>query len=398
MRPSCLEAGGTKDAHDGGAAEPMPLGAPPRGASPWPTLKSVRKTANLRRALAEINPRVVGIDGLPLDAFLWPRDYYRWDPNVLDLYPDSDPLAAIQESLTYRYQPDPTQSFLIKKRLIERGTIANAIVERAIGRKLGRALDASFQDCCWGFRPGRSPELAILQVRRLIRQGSHFSLKTDIRHFFDSIDRERLRRLLEDWIPDAGLREAIMSATSPVVISPDGPRERLVGLPQGNGLSPLLSNIYLAEFDRSCSHLYLFRYVDDLLVLGRSETEVHEALIFTGGSLARLGLHLHDKKTKICDLYKTPIVFLGYEFRGGNVLPPQEAIDRLAKGLKVRGHKERTQLLKTFARRYKIGPVRKFFRRLDRYLSRLYPPGTTLVGLLETEWTKSARSKRNESE
>lgn len=364
-----------------------------------PTLKSVRTMRNLGSAMNETRRRTAGIDGLPLDAYLSPRDYFRWDPNVLDFYPDLNPLATIQEALTYPYEPDATQGFLIKSRFIEMGTIANSIVERAIGRKIRRTLDSSLDDSCWGFRRGRSPELAILEVRRLIRQGFHFALKADIRHFFPSIDRERLRSLLEHWILDADLRETIMSVTAPVIILRGKSRKRLSGLPQGNGLSPVLSNLYLETFDRACSGLHLFRYADDLLVLARTQSELQEALAFIREQLVQLGLHLHDtgdKKPVICDLYRAPIVFLGHELRGGNVYPPQEAIDRLQEGLKVRGHRKRKERMEGFVRRHKIGPVRKLFRRLDRHLFPLYPPGTTLVGLLETQWATPTRSKRGE--
>lgn len=39
--------------------------------------------------------------------------------------------------------------------------------------------------------------------------------------------------------------------------------------------------------------------------------------------------------------------------------------------------------MKAFVRRYQIGTVRKFFRRLDRRSPHLHPPGQSFVSLLD---------------
>jgi retron-type reverse transcriptase len=339
--------------------------------------------SNLVAALKEINRRPVGIDGIRFEAYACPRDYALWDPNVLHVDAQLNLLNAVQESLTYGALPDATEAFRLKDRWLERGTVSNRICERAFLRKLNANLDRGFNDCSWGYRPGRSPEMAILRVRRAVRGGAHWAVKTDFKHFFRHVERSILESQLRKTIPDQALCDALLNTVAPVVVIDGKSMDRLAGLPEGNGVSPFLANFYLGGLDKACSHLNYYRYADDVLVLGRTREEVQEALDIIRALAAKLGLKLNAKKTAILDLYREPVVFLGYELRGGNLWPPPKAIERFEKKLLSRGQEDREQLMKGFVRRFSIGPVRKLFRRLDRRFAELFPPGVTLVGLLD---------------
>jgi hypothetical protein len=72
-------------------------------------------------------------------------------------------------------------------------------------------------------------------------------------------------------------------------------------------ISPLLSNIYLHVLDRvweeRCAHLgTLVRYADDFVVMCNTKAAVEEAHRRVGMILARLGLELHEEKTRTVDL------------------------------------------------------------------------------------------------
>jgi hypothetical protein len=338
---------------------------------------------NLCAALHEISRRPVGIDEIPYEAFLDPIGHMRWNPSLLDAYPDLNPLKTIQESLVECPIPDASEAFRVENRNLERGTVENRIRERAITKKLTSNLDRYFNDRSFGYRTGRSPETAILEVRKAVRNGAHWALKVDFAAFFESIDRRVLESQLRETIADEALCDAVMTVTSPAVVVHGRTMERRNGLPQGNGLSPFLSNLYLHRFDEACSQMTYFRYADDLIFLGRSWREVMEALRHIRRLARSLGLRLNPKKTFVCDLYRKPLVFLGYELRGGNVYPPEEAIRRLRKNLELRGIGDRKALLTSFVARFHFGRVRKLFRRLDRQLHHLYPPGMSLVLLLK---------------
>jgi CRISPR-associated protein Cas1 len=213
-----------------------------------------------------------------------------------------------------------------KNRVVECGTTANRIRERAIARKLDAYLDPNFDDASYAFRPGRSPETAILCVRDTIRKGAHWALKTDIAHFFDSVDRRILDHLLAQVLRDRDLRCAIMVAISPVIVSGGTSLYRQKGLPQGNGIAPILSNLYLHLLDESCSRFQYFRYADDILVLAATREEVEEALNHIRRVTTLLRLQLSEEKNQIRDLYREPVKFLGYEVRGGNIYVPKESV------------------------------------------------------------------------
>ena len=111
-----------------------------------PTLRAVRRLANLRAALHEINRRPVGVDGFPFEAFVDPLAYLRWNPDLLDAYPDLKPLKTVQESLTECPIPDASQALRVEGRNLERGTVANRIVDRAIARIVTPILDRFFSE------------------------------------------------------------------------------------------------------------------------------------------------------------------------------------------------------------------------------------------------------------
>jgi hypothetical protein len=353
-----------------------------------PTIHSVRRMKNLVAARSEINRRVRPGHGFPFEAYVSPCEYARWDPTIFLAY-DIHPMQYLQEEFLCDcgYEPDPTIQVKVKGRTVRSGTIANRLIERAMGRKLNSNIDPYFSDRSWGYRPGRSTQMAILQVRDAIRDGFHWALKTDIEQFFPNVDREILERQLRCTLADQRLCEMILRANSPINDSRSWIElsERTEGLPQGNGLSPILSNIYLHGVDEACSHLNYWRYADDILVLGRTREAVVNARKRIEGLLAPLGLYRNERKTLIRDSYRQPLTFLGYEFRGGNPYPSMKAILRLEENLRVRGQEaQKVNLMKDFVRRYRIGPVRKLFRRMDRELRRYYTGNITLVGILDS--------------
>jgi RNA-directed DNA polymerase len=94
------------------------------------------------------------------------------------------------------------------------------------------------------------------------------------------------------------------------------------GTPQGGVISPLLSNVYLNELDRTwtttCGHLgRLVRYADDFVILCRSATQARAALTRAKQILQDLRLELHPTKTRLVELGlgKEGFDFLGCHLR-----------------------------------------------------------------------------------
>jgi hypothetical protein len=349
------------------------------------SLRSIRKMKNLKKALKGINPRPVGVDRFSREAFRDPIRFCRHDPNLLNFSPQLKPLQSLQQDLAYGWIPDPTESFRFRKRRLERGTVGNRLVEKAISRKLNRSLDRLFSHSSYGYRPRRSSELAILAIRDVIRGGYYWAFKTDISSFFDNVRREILDDQVRSVIADEPLCNAILNAVSPVRIERGRSFLRQDGLPQGNGLAPFLSNPYMDGFDRACGDLHYFRFADDILVLAHSEHEAKETRERLRGLAEFHGLSLNLRKTFVQDVRSRAIYYLGYALSGGNIYPSKRSIRQLEQRL-IRFQGQRVQglnAMKGFVRRFRIGPVRKLFRRLDCKLGNLYPPGQTLVSLLD---------------
>jgi RNA-directed DNA polymerase len=97
----------------------------------------------------------------------------------------------------------------------------------------------------------------------------------------------------------------------------------VAGTPQGGVISPLLSNLYLHQFDRSFYHLQgpariagakLVRYADDFVVLARHAGTRLQSWIEQSLE-SRLGLSLNRDKTRIVSLNQgQSLDFLGYTF------------------------------------------------------------------------------------
>jgi group II intron reverse transcriptase/maturase len=183
-------------------------------------------------------------------------------------------------------------------------------------------FEADFHDCSYGFRPGRSATQAMEAVREAGNRGYNVVIDADIRDCFGSIDRTKLRVLLEERISDRRVLKLIRQWLEAGVMEDGTVRETLAGTPQGGVISPLLANIYLNLLDRiwmsRCGHLgKLVRYADDFVVMCRRESQARGALRHIRWIMERMGLELHPEKTRMVRLHwgKEGFQFLGWMVR-----------------------------------------------------------------------------------
>lgn len=201
-------------------------------------------------------------------------------------------------------------------------------------------------------RKVRPSENTKKSVRRAIEaivshrdNGYPWIFETDIQSFFPSIDQSRLFGLLQSLLPDNSLDDLLKSALKTEVANADRLGEYSIlwdqdsGVPQGGVLSPLLANLYLADFDAEVSKydVKLIRYVDDLVVACRTKEAAFQIFSTVRDLLAKLGLRIHeidhpDAKNRI----KTRIVdpgkefhFLGTTFFKTSIVPRKENIEKL---------------------------------------------------------------------
>ena len=199
------------------------------------------------------------------------------------------------------------------------------------------------------------------KMQELYSAGYKTVLEADIINFFGEVNKEKL---LSEYIfpklPDNSLNELIKNGLSQEVKGLEllNPKQLEKfngignGIPQGNPLSPLLSNIYLSPFDQFLkSKKYgLIRYADDFIVMCENKNMATECYGDCVTFLEReLDLKVHDiktsEKTKIVYPSSERFVFLSIEFDGKNVFPSKENFEKLLNKIRSICNDERLDVL-----------------------------------------------------
>jgi RNA-directed DNA polymerase len=284
-------------------------------------IDKVYDRSNLTEAWKHVreNKGSAGIDGLTIAAFTERED---------------ELLARLHEQLRDRsYRPRAVKRVAIPKagggtRNLGIPSVIDRVVQQALVAKMTPIFEPLFADCSFGYRPGRSPHMAMRKVWREINEGNLWILDADLRSYFDKIDQERLVDLIAEEISDGRVLQLIRSFLEAGVIVEGAWEPTKTGVPQGGVASPLWSNIYLTPFDHAMTKAgyRLTRWADDFVVVCRTRQEAEAALATARAFLhEKLGVSLHPEKTRIVHV-TNGFEFLGYKIGKG-------------KGLKLPAHK-----------------------------------------------------------
>lgn len=242
------------------------------------------------------------------------------------------------------YIPSPNTAFTIKRknrndRLVEQLSFKDLIVSRYLLKTVSKTFDSFFEAESIGFRKGIPREKAIQMVKSAVDEGFEYVYESDIEAFFPSIDLQRLKKLLDFYLPakDKLVRSLLEKFLYTGYILKGNYHERLKGLAQGCPLSPILANLYLDSFDEKIKELNvrLIRYGDDFIILCKSKEDAETALSKSETFLSALGLKIKKEKTFIRPV-KDGFQFLGMTFTaGGGIRQPEEEVDIFKKPLYI---------------------------------------------------------------
>lgn len=288
-------------------------------------------------------------------------------------------LSLLEDLQNHTYTVGDYREFYVyepKKRLIMALPFRDRVAQWWVYSILYPIFDATFIEDSYACRKGKGQKAAADKLQSMLKQtevmgGRWYYLKLDIAKYFYRIYHDKLLEIIRRKIKDPDmlrLLEKIIKGdgTNCFGLSicdnvEDAVRLSDRGMPIGNLTSQLLANVYLNELDQFCKKVlgtkFYIRYMDDVIILAKSKTELHEIKARIEAFLeTELQLNL-NKKTCIRP------VSMGIQFVGLHIWSTHRTV-RKSTSLRIK------RRLKVAAKRYKAGKItyEKYNSTLQSYL------------------------------
>lgn len=181
--------------------------------------------------IVRINKGGAGVDGVTFRSM-------ESSTGGIEGFPDE-----IQEGLrTKAYKPMPVRRVWIpksdgRKHPLRILTIRDRVIQTATLLIIEPIFEADFMDCSYGFRPKRSTQDALKEVRDHLEEGLNAVYDADLKGYFDSIPHEKLLKCLRMRIADGKvLKLVLMWLRAPIEDREDNGKKRMTrsrkGTPQ----------------------------------------------------------------------------------------------------------------------------------------------------------------------
>jgi len=173
-----------------------------------------------------------------------------------------------------KYIPFFMKSFDLVKNNKKREISILEEIDKKIQRAISNYLYDLYEDCFSKFSFGFMRNKSIFDALNLAVEYSNLNLKiikTDIKDFFDNVNHNILTKILEKRV-DTNILFLILIYIKNRKIKDSQIIKTSKGLPQGNVISPILSNIYFSPIDKFLEREIKFvRFADDLVLFVENE-------------------------------------------------------------------------------------------------------------------------------
>jgi len=271
------------------------------------TMEEILKDENINTAIAYLKTKKNATG----DDHVWLHE--------LDQYWRLNKETISKSLLEKRYRPQVVHEKVItmangKHRKIALMSSVDRLLLRAILQVIEEPCEKMFSSGSFAYQTGRGIDQAIRRAADYIESGRKYVVELDVKNFFDTIEHNRLLGQLKKLIGDERLYVLLEKYIVCTVESDYKLVQKNCGIIQGSPLSPLLSNLYLTEFDYWLEQQgYAFvRFADDINIYVTDLQEGTAVLSEVTKQLALYNLEVPEEKRGVYQACSR--IYLGYIF------------------------------------------------------------------------------------
>ncbi len=202
-----------------------------------------------------------------------------------------------------------------KRRSIANMNVTDRYITRLLAQKLKRYLEPQFLQNSYAYQDGKGTLDAVLKAKEYVENDNAFVAEIDIKDYFDTIPLDSIMVLLKEKITDEAVLNVIFQYLYCKIDVDNRIFNKMIGLVQGNAISPILSNLYLHSLDTYMEEqgYKWIRFADNIYVYGNTQ---EEAMKFYSDICSKIRteykLEINEKKSGVHEAFNKQ--FLGYDF------------------------------------------------------------------------------------